>query len=238
MRFLRNSVIVLAALAALIWANLNPGEPSLYPAEPGAPTYDVHVVDHGWHTGLIVSTDDIASIALRLPEIRAEEASLLLSLARIMAAAEWVEIGWGDAEFYQADVAGPMDVPLSTIIPSLFIPTETVLHIFPGLGPPEEAFPASDTVRMTLSEPGYEKLALALARDFDAADGLPRDLGAGLYGYARFYAATGRYTALKTCNNWVAERLATAGVPASWVASAFSIGLMTELKGRAGAETP
>lgn len=238
MRFLRNSALGLAVLAALIWVNLNPGDPALYPAEPGAPTYDVHVVDHGWHTGLIVATSDIASVALRLPEARADEASVLLSLARIMAAAEWVEIGWGDAEFYQADVAGPMDVPVSTIIPSLFIPTETVLHIFPGLGPPEAAFPASDTLRLSLSGAGFTALALALARDFDADRGAPRDMGPGLYGYARFYAATGRYTALRTCNNWVAERLAAAGVPASWVVSAFSAGLMAELRGRAGAKSP
>ena len=54
----------------------------------------------------------------------------------------------------------------------------------------------------------------------------------GLYGGARFFSANRAYTALMTCNNWVAEMLAESGAPASWVTSAFSTTLMAELRWR------
>lgn len=233
MRFLRNSLVVLAALAAALWLSRAPGDRSLYPPMAGEETFEVSVVDHGWHTGLIVAPRDLAAAALAMPDEEADESLLLLSLARIMAPGEWIEIGWGDEGFYRAEVAGFLDVPVAVSLNALFGGDATVLHIFPGLGAPDAAFPASDTVTLTLGREGFRRLALALARSFEIRDGLPVDLGPGIYGYARFYRARGFYSPLRTCNNWTAEMLAAAGVPASWSASTFSFGLMAELKARA-----
>lgn len=233
MRFLRNSLIALASLAAALWMSLAPGDPALYPPPPGEERFEVQVVDHGWHTGLIVAPRDLAAAAIAMPDEEADEASLLLALARIMGAADWIEIGWGDEAFYRADVATAWEVPLGVSFGALFGGGATTLHVFPGLGSPAAAFPASDTVFLTLGETGFRRLALALARSFAIRDGLPEDIGPGIYGNARFYRARGTYSPLRTCNNWTAEMLAAAGAPASWVASTFSFGLMSELKARA-----
>ncbi|MEL7464681.1 MAG: DUF2459 domain-containing protein [Pseudomonadota bacterium] len=233
MRFLRNSLIALGLLAALIGFTLEDGDPALYPPAADAPVFEIHVADHGWHTGLVLKTSDILAVALQMPDDLTEEASTLLTLARIMGEGDWVEIGWGDEAFYQADVAGPLDMPILTGLRSLLLPTSTVLHVYPGLGAPKTAFPESAVLSLTLSEEGFSRLAIAVARDFAARGGVLRDLGPGLYGYARFYAAQGAYTLFRTCNNWAAARLAVAGVPASWATSAFSLGLRWELSLRA-----
>ena len=233
MRFLRNSAILICILLVAFWLSLAPGDPALYPAKPDEKPWNVYVVDHGWHTGLILRTDDIAAAALAMPEEKAEAAGLLLSLARIMGAGDWVEIGWGDEAFYFADVADASEVPPLIGLRALVVPTDTVLHVFPGLGDPAVAFPASETLKLEFSEAGFAAIALAVGNAIAGKNGLPEDLGAGLYGYARFYRAKGAYSALRTCNNWAAEMLRAGGAPASWATSALSSGLMAELRLRA-----
>ena len=141
-----------------------------------------------------------------------------------------MELGWGDRGFYFADVVTAAEVPPMIAAEAFFLPTPTVMHVFPGLGPPPQAFPASEVRPILMSEPGFDALAAALAQSF--GETRVTDLGAGLYGYARFYDGAGTYTGLRTCNNWTADMLRASGVPASWITSATSWGLMAELRAR------
>ncbi len=234
MRFLRNSALCLLALALLFWLARAPGDPALFPAPAGADVTTVHVVDFGWHTGLILRTADLRRAGLAMQDADPDRAIVLLDLARQMGHGEWVEIGWGDQAFYRANVVGLTDLPVMTGLNAVVGSPDTLLHIFPGIGDPADAFPASDLIVLDLSGEGFNRLALALAASFDRApDGTLRDIGQGIYGAARFYAARGRYSALRTCNNWVSGLLRAAGVPSSGVFSTFSAGLMAELRHRA-----
>lgn len=234
MRSRRKSRIAFATLAALgiaFWVSLTPGDPEVFPAAAGAPSVEIHVADHGWHAGLIVEVEDLLAAGFARQDRAPEEAAILIALARTMAAGDWVEIGWGDEGFYRAEAVSALEVDPAVIARALFLPTPTVMHVFAGLGPPAEAFPGAQIQSLRLSATGFDRLAGVVARAFaPGPGGLPEDQGPGVYGYARFYAARGAYTALRTCNNWVAEALRAAGVPASWSTSAFSAGLMMELR--------
>ena len=231
MRFLRNRALpLLALLAVFVWTQLESGDPALYPPKPGAPVRSVWVVDHGWHAALILQTGDIGLLASDLETRDAAASARLITLARTMRASEWLEIGWGDEGFYRSDAASAFEVSPAVVLNALFRPTPTVMHVFPGLGPPRQAFPGSDVVELRVSEEGYRALLLAIGRSFAPSDGELRDLGAGLYGYARFYEADGAYSALHTCNSWASKMLRAAGVASSGVVSGLSVGLMTELR--------
>ena len=69
----------------------------------------VYVVNHGWHTGFVVNAYDIQE---EIPELKQRFGSV-----------PYIEFGWGDKEFYQADEITP-DVTLKAI----FLPTDSVLH--------------------------------------------------------------------------------------------------------------
>ena len=54
--------------------------------------------------------------------------------------------------------------------------------------------------------------------------------------YGLFYAARGRYHAGSTCNHWIADLLAAAGLPTSPVLATWPAALRADLRWRAGAE--
>jgi hypothetical protein len=58
------------------------------PPEAGEPAETVHLVVHGWHAGLVFPRD--------------REAVLAWVVAREFADTQYVEVGWGDRDFYQA----------------------------------------------------------------------------------------------------------------------------------------
>ncbi|MEM7546154.1 MAG: DUF2459 domain-containing protein [Pseudomonadota bacterium] len=206
-----------------------PGNPALFPTKGAGVT--IHVVNNGWHAGLILHLEDLRAAAFRAQDSQPADAVVLLDLARIMGQGEWVEIGWGDEAFYRADVAGLLDLPIWTGVKALFGSSPTLMQVFPGSGDPAAVFFNSDVMALTLSEAGFDAMALALAAAFERAPGgWPVDIGPGLYGSARFFAARGRYSALMTCNNWVSAMLRRAGVPSSAVFSTFSYGLAAELR--------
>lgn len=167
----------------------------LFPPRAGEPTRTVYLVSHGWHTGIVLRTADLAPV--RWPT-RAH-----------VSAFEFVEVGWGDRAFYQAP-RGTSGLALRAALAS----GASVLHIVGLDGPPSDALPGSDVVELRLSAPGFLGLVAfidaAHARD-EAGRGV--DVGPGLYGGGRFYLSAHRYHLLRTCNTWTAEALRAAGLP-------------------------
>lgn len=108
---------------------------------------------------------------------------------RDFAGSEYVEVGWGDRNFYLA--------PQGTLwlaLKAAFWSTSAVLHVIAFDGPPERSFAGREVVALRVSERGFRRLA-----DFVGAawatdeSGEPIPLGPGLYPLSRFYLATGRY---------------------------------------------
>lgn len=215
-----------------LWLSFAPGDPALYPAgAQGA--IGVAVIDHGWHSGLVIGTGDLVRATEELAPDHPTEAARLRALAMLWPQATWLEVGWGDADFYRA-TRSIADVQVGLAWQALVGSRGTVLHVVPGRG---AAFAHATKVGLRLSPPGFRRLALGLAQSIAPGPGGAgiRPEGPGLVGGALFLAAQGRYSALRTCNQWVSDLLRRAGVPSSAVWSSTSLGLRWELAWRAGA---
>ena len=182
------------------------------PCHAAAPCRDVYVVNHGWHTGIILPLRDF-------------DPQRTLGTAYFNNR-NWIEIGWGDAAFYQA--RGD-DVWLG--IRALLTPTDAVMHVHGFLSPPMENFRHSEVLRVALSETGYRRLIARLKANFDRdPDGRAVPVKGGLYGVSYFYKAMGSYSILYTCNSWTADVLAVAGVDIDPDASKRASSVMAQLR--------
>lgn len=193
-RGLVGQVAVLVAFLALSSGCAGPIK-SLYPPREGEAVKSVYVLSHGWHTGIAIRRQDI-------PEgIWPEHHDFGDS--------EWVEVGWGDQDFYMA-----REATLGLALKAVFWPTSSVLHLVGLRDPVEGFFPRSDLLEITVTERGFDKL-VTFIHDSYARDegGRAIPLGPGLYGHSRFYLAREKYFLLKTCNNWTAQALRSAGAP-------------------------
>jgi uncharacterized protein (TIGR02117 family) len=155
----------------------------------------VYVIGHGWHTGIVLQRAEIPVEAW--PELE------------FLLPTTYVEVGWGDRTFYETPQAG-----VSLAIKAAFASDASALHVASFDRPPGEMFAGAEIVAIPLSPQGLAALGRFVSRAYalDAA-GRPVELGPGLYAGSRFYAATGRYSILRTCNNWIAEALRAGGCP-------------------------
>lgn len=194
--------------------------------EVGAPIW---IVDHGYHSGLIVAQSDLRRVAVEIGREDVAAGMRLRWLASRFPDADWLEIGWGDAAFYQQTPSiGDVDVLLG--LRAILWPTDAVLQVVPGWSAPETAF-GSSIIRADVSQQGLLGLAQRLAETIP--EPVPAvGLGPSLYGQGAFYQAELDYHLFRTCNHWVAWVLRGAGLPASPVPGTFSSTLMAELRWR------
>jgi uncharacterized protein (TIGR02117 family) len=167
----------------------------------------VWIVDHGWHTGLVVRAADLPG------DLWPEREDF--------PGARFLEVAWGDRDFYVAP-RGTSGLALRAALVS----QGSVLHVVGFREPVRAYFPAQEVIEVTLSRAGFE----ALARFVDATHARAGALRAarlapGLYGESGFYAASGRYSLLNTCNTWSAAALREAGAPITplWAATAGGV---------------
>lgn len=184
----------LLAIAALLSACVGPIE-GLYPPQVGEPRTSVYVVGHEWHTGIVIPREDVPDPLW--PENNHFPESTYL------------EVGWGDRDFYQA-----LETTPGLAVRAALWPTSSVLLVTGFSAPPQEQFPDSEIIEVALSLPGFLNLCAyihsAYARD---REGNPVSLGPGVYENSRFYAAKGSYCLFATCNVWTARALRSAGCP-------------------------
>jgi uncharacterized protein (TIGR02117 family) len=155
----------------------------------------IYLAGHERHAGIIVDRRDFDAVQdLETPAFRAQD---------------WLEFGWGDADFYQATGESFL-LGLKAVL----LPTAAVMHVHAFNGSPPSNFPKSEVLLLPLAAEGYTRLLTFLRSGFkrDAA-GRVTTLGPGLYGLSQFYAGEGTYHAFNTCNTWTAEALAAGGFP-------------------------
>jgi uncharacterized protein (TIGR02117 family) len=198
--------VALLALVLAAAACLGPVQ-RLYPPRAGEPVHEVWVVDHGWHTALVLRAGDVP--AGLWPE-RAD-----------FAGARYLEVAWGDRDFYTAP-RGTLGLALR----AAFASQGSVLHVVGFAEPVSRYFAGGEVVEIALSRPGLE----ALVRFIDAAharggaERAPR-LAGGLYGDSGFYPAAAPYHLFSTCNTWIASALRAAGAPITplWAVTAGGV---------------
>lgn len=158
-------------------------------------TVIVHVVSHGWHSGLVVPAE--------LIDVDAWPAR------REFPDADHFEVGWGHRDYYQATDPG-----LLAGLRTLFWPSPGVLHVVALKGPPMAQFPGSRVITVNVPRAGAMRVVAAIAASHERdREGRPIDFGPSLYGRGRFYASVERFHLFRTCNVWVASRLRDGGVP-------------------------
>ena len=182
--------------------------PTAVPAEAAYPLY---VVRHSWHTGIVVPAAQIPSSAWPAHDRLAD--------------AEYLEVGWGDRDFYQAARPG-----LWLGMRALLWPTPGALHIVAFKGP-VETFPGAEILELRVSAAGLERL-IARVRESHELDATGRAiaLGPALYGTGRFYASREQFHLFKTCNVWVATLLHEAGVPIDAGSALTASNLLSQLR--------
>ena len=203
-------LLALVVLAPGCAAQSNPGAA---PAADAQPTmHPVHVVRHGWHSGIVVRAADVPEHAW--------------PARREFIGAEHLEVGWGDRAYYPAP-----DPSLWLGLRALLWPTAGVLHMVAFSGPVEHYFASAEIVALQLTPQGFARLvaAISASHELDAA-GQPIPLGPGLYGMSRFYASREAFHLFATCNVWTAAMLREAGVPVSTALSPTSGALFAQLR--------
>jgi len=160
----------------------------------GPPEHSVHVVRHGWHTGIVVDRAALAATGL-VPEVGD------------FAAARSLEFGWGDRTFYTAPAP---TVPMA--LRAALVPTAAVLHVAPA-APPDGGGASPAAVEIAVSDAGFRRLAAALSAAFDRPpDDRAEPLAPRTSAGGRFYPARGTFHVFNTCNTWVVRTLAAAGL--------------------------
>lgn len=166
-------------------------------AQSADDTKTIHVVGHGWHTGLVLNVEDVDTDLI--PEFR--DFSDL----------NHVEVGWGDEGFYRST---RINIPLA--LKAAFWPTPSVMHLAGFRGSVQNFYQVSDIIRVELPAEQYDELCRFVGETF-ARDpsGNSHKLGPGLHEVSQFYRANGKYYMPKTCNVWTARGLKKAQLPAS-----------------------
>lgn len=185
---------------------------AIAPAHAGERT--VYLVNVGWHVGIAIPVD--GTLRRALPE------------AAAFPDAAFLEIGWGDETFYRAKEPSTfmaLKAPLS--------PTPAVVHLYALDRPVKAAFERSEVLAFTLDDSRFAALFGYIHASFQrdvAGHGQPT--GPGIYGASssRFYKATGEFHLLRTCNTWVAEALAAAGLDIDPDGIITADGLMAEAR--------
>lgn len=212
---MRHALIALLALAIAGCAGpLVPPPPT---DEGIGPRKDVWVVRHGWHTRIAVRLEDVDS---RLwPESQA------------FGEAAYLEVGWGDRDFYPSPRPSVWDA-----VDPVVRATPAALHVGALPASPGELFGRDDVIRLSVPAVGMERLARFIHEHYvhDAA-GMPVRIRHGYYPLSAFYEARGRYHALTyNSNTWTVSALRAAGVPVD-PASVVTSGAVMQQAAAAGA---
>ena len=186
-RTLAYALVLLAAAIA--------GCASAAPSQPSPSDRTIYVVSHGWHTGIVIRRGDVP--AGLWPEIAD------------FPNAEYLELGWGDRDYY---IAPGFDLWLAT--KALLWPTASVLHVVGFSGSVAENFPLSDIVELRVSPENLERLVRSMHESHAREGEAPvAPIARGLYGDSRFYPSRERFHLFNTCNVWTSRALRAAGFP-------------------------
>ena len=160
---------------------------------------EFYVVRHGWHSGIVVARCDVPAAAWPVGVVTHD-----------FAGCRYLELGWGDREFYTA----PHPTVLMALRAALF-PDRSVLHVAGFADPPALTHAWAEVVPAACTRAEFVALCRALGESFERDDaGRAKRLGVGLYGLrSGFYEARGGYWIAQTCNTWTLREARAGGLP-------------------------
>ncbi len=157
----------------------------------------VYIVSHGWHTGIVVPTETIQK---QLPQLKKRFKNT-----------PFIEFGWGDEGFYQAE-----EITSGLTVRAIFWPTEAVIYAVAVPEPAEAYFTNNQVEALCLQDRQYSKLISFIENSFyKDSDGYITVLKNGKYGNSQFYKGVGEYYLMNTSNKWTAKGLSSADMDIS-----------------------
>jgi uncharacterized protein (TIGR02117 family) len=162
-----------------------------------SPTYCIYVVRRDRHTGIAIP-------AAEWPE------QTWPVLADFPGARD-LEVGWGDAAYYQAETK-----TLSMTLAAVFWPTPSVVEELGLADISPQASSSYEAVEIRVTGQQLGVLAASIAASF-SGDTARRTGSVRAYpeGQSRFYVARGKFHLFRTCNRWSAKRLEAVGTPSA-----------------------
>ena len=163
-------------------------------------TTAIHVIRHRWHTGLVLSAEQV-------------EASPLAFLTGLPDDGAFYEIGFGDNRYYPLPLQGVSPLRRHwTALRAVLVPGASVLQVMVLEDAPEDTL-HTDLERIPLTDTQLAQLTRLLFDEFaliDLRSAVPGDLPGQWFlpGKARFWLGN-------TCNTWTASLLEEAGA-AHW----------------------
>jgi uncharacterized protein (TIGR02117 family) len=187
--------VVLLAIAAITprqwWFNQT--EPCEYP---------IYASSDGFHTNLWVPVDT--------PVFRWRDQLDLTQVGGDAAQFRYLQFGWGDRIFF-VETPSWDQVQVSNALRALFRPGNASALLVKGHA--SVASPPNETVRcLRLGKTDYLALMTFINASFQTNGFGKQRIASGQDRQSSFYAATGHYSALNTCNSWTADGLRAAQV--------------------------
>ena len=175
---------------------------------------EVYVVGHEWHTGFVIPVDVIQT---RIPQLKDRFGNT-----------PYLEFGWGDMGFYQAD-----EITSGLSMRAIFWSTESVIHAVAVPEKPDTYFPKSKVEVLCLDKNQYALLISFIEQSFyKSINGSVVELKKGIYGNSQFYKSEGDYYLMNTCNKWTAKGLESVGLDISSLFKLTSDSVMMYLSER------
>jgi len=156
---------------------------------------DIYLIKQYWHTAIVINREDIDSLIF--PEIT------------LFNKFKFIDIGWGDEEFYQHP-----DFDAELAFKALFYNTPSTLRI-EGIGISKESyFNISEIViKIVITQEQLERILIFISNTvYRDSNGNPVLLSERGLGRVKFFKANGEYYLFNTCNTWLARGLKQAGV--------------------------
>ncbi len=157
---------------------------------------EVYLINIGWHVGIAVPLNN---------EVRKH-----ILAPMDFPNAQFLEIGWGSKEYYQAK-----DPSIAIALKVATTPGPAVLHLYAFSRSIEETFPNADILKVLIGQADFKNLLNYMKSSFISKnDGKHQILASGLYGpeSSRFYAATGTFHLFNTCNRWTSGAVEKMGI--------------------------
>jgi uncharacterized protein (TIGR02117 family) len=189
-----------AGSVALAIAVLTPRKWSFDQREPCE--FTVYLSNDGFHTNVFVPIKTTVYDWKRPTSGLANEFSM---------GDRYVQFGWGDRRFYMETPSWDQVNPLEALRALFFWQNSTAMFIKGHATIPHPANEALKCVR--LGKTDYLAMMSFIDRSFQPdRQGQKQRLGSGQDQQSSFYAATGYYSLLNTCNSWTANSLQAANV--------------------------
>lgn len=165
------------------------------PPAVGDATLPVYLVGHGWHAGIALPRTGLLPESADFP------------------GADYLELGWGDRDYYQASDPG-----VWLLLQAACCSAAGVLHVEGIHGSVGERFAGVEMVRLQVPRDRFLKLVAFIHGSFRREAGMAKALALrrGLAADSLFYAAGGGFHLFNNCNTWVASALESAGYAMGW----------------------